>query len=176
MRDCLIHELLNKTNSIFRSYLGEFCFLTVLVVALGSQGDFWWLWGWQETVIGTHDSFGFSLALSKGWVLSSALFVLVSWSTWISGLRWVNLKSWGFHSEPLPIALGSACSPLAKVCWFRPLPHTGKCCLWAPEAFSWPGGSQRLQYQLLGYRWCPQRCLLGYCWLLLMCTRGQSYC
>ena len=99
-----IHELLNKTNSIFRSYLGEFCFLTVLVVAVGSQGDFWWLWGWQETVIGTHDPFGFSLALSNGWVLRSALFVLVSWSTWISGLRWVSLKSWGFHLEPLPIA------------------------------------------------------------------------
>lgn len=130
----------------------------------------------RNRVTGTHEPFGFSLALSKGWVLRLTVFVLISWSNWISTLRWVSLNSWGFHSELLLIALGLVCNPFAKVCWFRPLLHTGKCCVCAPKAFSWLVSSQRLQYQLLGYCWCPQHCLLGYCWLLLMCTRGRCNC
>lgn len=77
----LIYEALNKANKNRNMYSVEFCFLTGLVAAAGSEGDFWWLRGPQETQarVAIKPLWVVFLTISKGpWASSSWFQALLS--------------------------------------------------------------------------------------------------
>lgn len=72
-------------------YSDEFCFLTDLLAAGGSKGNFLWILGWETQALVSMNplnSLSFSPFLKAVdkflLVLSSAVFVLSSGSNWLS--------------------------------------------------------------------------------------------
>ena len=178
------------------------------VAVMRSKGDFWWFerqWETQVLVPMTSLSSFFSpfLRVTDKFLsdLSSTLFVLSSWSYWLSSPElpgqfklsrgsnrapvltpWLihgssaglSGSTWGsrkLHPEPEFLALGLGTVPVSI--WWS---------LWFVYSPFWEllvGPTSGfllaiLQYHLFGYCWCPQFHFLSYCWFLLMCTWGKE--
>lgn len=132
MGRCLIYEALNKANKNRNMYSVEFCFLTGLVAAAGSEGDFWWLRGPQETQarVAIKPLWVVFLTISKGPWASSSWFQAL-----LSAPPAADLIGFSVQGQPEPahsLAWNPSPSP-----WFSPQFHTGSCEWYVPKAFSW---------------------------------------